>query len=52
MRKLILSLAAAAALAAAIAPPSNAAENVNCSSVPKSEWAQCIIDQAASQGGD
>lgn len=52
MRKAIFTLAAVLGLAAAIAPAMvAAAEHVSCDNVPHSEWAKCVLDQAADQGG-
>ena len=47
MRKLILTMVATAGFLAAVAPLTvNASEHLNCNSVPKSEWAKCVLDQA------
>lgn len=49
MRKSLTALSAVIGLIA-LAASSYAATNTSCDIVPKSEWAQCIFDQAASGG--
>ena len=48
MRKIIGLMALALTVSATA--PAFAQTNANCDQVPKSEWAQCIFDLAASGG--
>ena len=53
MRKMLVVMTAVAGLVAVVAPMvASASEHTNCNNVPKAEWAQCILDQAASQSSD
>ncbi len=50
MKKFILALVASVAVFASVLPSLVlASEHVNCDSVPRAQWAQCILDQAADQ---
>ena len=50
MRKFLLAVAASAGLFASLAPiVANAETHANCDTVPKAEWAKCVMDQAADQ---
>jgi hypothetical protein len=49
MRKVLIAMLTVVTLGLGLAP-AFAATNTSCNSVPKSEWAQCIIDQAAEAG--
>lgn len=48
MKRLILTIALIGTLASAIVPAFAASEITNCDSMPSSEWARCVIDQAQS----
>jgi len=50
MRKVLIAVLAALALGSGVAP-AFAATNAQCDAVPRSEWAQCIFDQAAESAG-